>query len=59
MLTPVGRRSQTETVAGIYQAFLQRRTWPQAALAKDLDVTVGTYRSGGPTPRAACQTAQG
>src|SRR5580658_9247732 len=41
---PVGRRSQTETVAGIYQAFLQRRTWPQAALAKDLDLTVGTLR---------------
>jgi hypothetical protein len=23
----VGRRSQTETVSGICQAFLQRRTW--------------------------------
>jgi predicted DNA-binding transcriptional regulator YafY len=40
----VGRRSQTETVAGIYQAFLQRRTWPQAALAKELEVSVGTLR---------------
>ncbi|MGO9838306.1 MAG: helix-turn-helix transcriptional regulator [Polyangiaceae bacterium] len=40
----MGRRSQTETVAGIYQAFLQRRTWSQANLAKELDVTVGTLR---------------
>ena len=40
----MGARSQTETVAGIYQSFLQRRTWPQAALAKELDVSVGTLR---------------
>ena len=41
---PMGRRSQTETVAGIYQAFLQRRTWSQSSLAKELDVTVETLR---------------
>jgi predicted DNA-binding transcriptional regulator YafY len=40
----VGRRSQTETIAGIYQAFLQRRTWPQAALARELEVTVEALR---------------
>ena len=40
----MGRRSQTETVAGIYQAFLQQRTWTQSALAKELTVTVETLR---------------
>jgi predicted DNA-binding transcriptional regulator YafY len=44
MLRHVGRRSQTETVAGIYQAFLRRRTWKQADLARELDVTVPTLR---------------
>jgi len=34
----VGQRSQTESVAGVYQAFLQRRTWKQAELAKELGI---------------------
>ncbi len=40
----MGRRSQTETVAGIYQSCLQRRTWSQAVLARELEVSVGTLR---------------
>jgi hypothetical protein len=40
----VGQRSQTETLAGIYQAFLQRRTWKQRDLAKDLDIGVEPLR---------------
>ena len=34
----MGQRSQTESVAGIYQAFLQKRTWKQAELAKELGI---------------------
>ena len=34
----MGQRSQTESVAGVYQAFLQRRTWKQAELAKELGI---------------------
>ena len=40
----VGQRSQTETVAGIYQAFLQQRTWKQKALSKALDIGVEPLR---------------
>jgi predicted DNA-binding transcriptional regulator YafY len=40
----VGRRSQTETIAGIYQAFLHRRTWSQAELARELELNVPTVR---------------
>ena len=41
---PVGQRSQTETLAGIYQAFLQKRTWAQSALAKELGISVEPLR---------------
>jgi predicted DNA-binding transcriptional regulator YafY len=40
----VGQRSQTETLAGIYQAFLQKRTWAQSALAKELGISVDPLR---------------
>jgi proteasome accessory factor C len=40
----VGQRSQTETLAGVYQAFLQRRTWKQAELARELGVSVEAVR---------------
>jgi predicted DNA-binding transcriptional regulator YafY len=40
----VGQRSPTETIAGIYQAFLARRTWPQSELAKEVGVTRDTIR---------------
>jgi predicted DNA-binding transcriptional regulator YafY len=40
----VGQRSQTETLAGIYQAFLQKRTWPQSTLAKELGIGVEPLR---------------
>jgi predicted DNA-binding transcriptional regulator YafY len=40
----VGQRSQTETLAGIYQAFLQKRTWAQSALAKELGIGVEPLR---------------
>jgi predicted DNA-binding transcriptional regulator YafY len=43
-MPPVGQRSQTETLAGIYQAFLQRRTWKQKDLAKALDIGVEPLR---------------
>lgn len=41
---PVGQRSTTETLAGIYQAFLTRRTWKQADLARELAVGAETIR---------------
>jgi predicted DNA-binding transcriptional regulator YafY len=40
----VSRRSQTETVAGVYQAFLARRTWKQADLARELGVSSEAVR---------------
>jgi len=40
----VGQRSTTETLAGIYQAFLTRRTWKQADLARELAVGAETVR---------------
>jgi predicted DNA-binding transcriptional regulator YafY len=40
----VGQRSQTETLAGVYQAFLERRTWKQAELARQLGVGVEALR---------------
>jgi predicted DNA-binding transcriptional regulator YafY len=40
----VGQRSQTETLAGVYQAFLQRRTWTQSELAKELEIGVEPLR---------------
>jgi predicted DNA-binding transcriptional regulator YafY len=40
----VGQRSTTETLAGIYQAFLTRRTWKQADLARELAVGAETIR---------------
>ena len=40
----MGQRSQTETLAGIYQAFLQRRTWKQKDLAKALEIGVEALR---------------
>jgi predicted DNA-binding transcriptional regulator YafY len=40
----VGQRSQTETLAGIYQAFLQKRTWKQKDLSKELDIGVEPLR---------------
>jgi predicted DNA-binding transcriptional regulator YafY len=35
----MGQRSPTETLAGIYQAFLARRTWTQSALARELEIS--------------------
>ncbi len=40
----MGQRSTTETLAGIYQAFLTRRTWKQADLARELAVGAETIR---------------
>jgi predicted DNA-binding transcriptional regulator YafY len=40
----VGQRSTTETLAGVYQAFLTRRTWKQADLARELDVSSEAVR---------------
>lgn len=40
----MGRRSATETVAGIFQRFLERPAWPQQALADALGVTPKTLR---------------
>lgn len=36
---PVGQRSPTDTLAGIYQSFLAHRTWKQADLARALEIT--------------------
>jgi predicted DNA-binding transcriptional regulator YafY len=40
----VGQRSTTETLAGIYQAFLGKRTWRQPELAKELGIGVEALR---------------
>ena len=40
----MGQRSQTETLAGIYQAFVQRRVWKQTELAKELEVSTEVIR---------------
>ncbi len=40
----MGQRSTTETLAGIYQAFLAKRTWRQPELAKELGVSVEALR---------------
>jgi proteasome accessory factor C len=40
----MGRRSATETVAGIYQHFLERPAWPQKELADALGVEPKTLR---------------
>jgi predicted DNA-binding transcriptional regulator YafY len=40
----MGRRSATETMAGIYQRFLERSVWPQKELADVLGVTTKTLR---------------
>jgi predicted DNA-binding transcriptional regulator YafY len=40
----VGQRSTTETLAGIYQAFLQKRTWRQPELARELGIGVEPLR---------------
>ena len=40
----VGQRSTTETLAGIYQAFLAKRTWRQPELAKELGIGVEALR---------------
>jgi predicted DNA-binding transcriptional regulator YafY len=34
----VGQRSQTETLVAVYQAFLQRRTWKQVELAREVGI---------------------
>jgi predicted DNA-binding transcriptional regulator YafY len=40
----MGQRSSTETVVAIVQAFLQRRTWSQADLARHVGVAVPALR---------------
>lgn len=40
----VGQRSSTETLFGIVAAFLERRTWTQAELARKLETRVETVR---------------
>lgn len=40
----MGQRSTTETLAGIYQAFLARRTWKQADLARELGIGAEAVR---------------
>jgi len=40
----VGQRSTTETVIGIYQAFLARPTWKQADLARELSISTEALR---------------
>jgi predicted DNA-binding transcriptional regulator YafY len=41
----VGQRSSTETVIGLVQAFLERRTWSQAELARRLGMTTPAVRA--------------
>jgi predicted DNA-binding transcriptional regulator YafY len=41
----MGQRSATETLAGIFQCFLERREWTQAAMAAALDVSVKALRA--------------
>ncbi len=40
----MSRRAPTETVAGVVGAFLERRTWSQADLARRLELTVPALR---------------
>jgi predicted DNA-binding transcriptional regulator YafY len=40
----MGQRSKTETVVAVFQAFLQKRTWRQADLARHVDVSVAALR---------------
>ena len=40
----MGQRSTTETLAGIYQAFLAKRTWRQPDLAREVGVGVEALR---------------
>jgi len=40
----MSRRAPTETVAGVVGAFLERRTWSQAELAKRLELSVPALR---------------
>lgn len=40
----MGRRSATETIISVYQAFLRRRTWRQAELAAHVGVQVEALR---------------
>ena len=40
----MGQRSSTETVVAIVQAFLQRRTWSQAELARHVGIAVPALR---------------
>jgi predicted DNA-binding transcriptional regulator YafY len=40
----MGQRSNTETVVAVLQAFLQKRSWKQAELARHVDVTVAALR---------------
>jgi len=40
----MGQRSGTETAIKIIQAFLQRRSWPQAELARELEIGVPALR---------------
>lgn len=40
----MGRRSASETIAQIFQAFLRRRTWRQSELAEAVGVTVPALR---------------
>ncbi len=44
MMLSVGQRSATETLAGIYQAFLSRRVWKQADLARELGIGTEALR---------------
>ena len=40
----MGQKSSTETVVAVIQAFLQRRTWSQVELAREVDVGVAALR---------------
>ncbi len=40
----MGQRSTTDTLAGIYQAFLAHRVWKQADLARELDIGTEAVR---------------
>ena len=44
-MPPVGQRSSTETVIALVQAFLERRTWTQAELARRLEMSTPAVRA--------------
>lgn len=44
ILGAMGQRSKTETVVAIFQAFLQKRSWRQPALARHVDIGVAALR---------------